>query len=654
MSEEPLPASLYAEAEDVNTPGERLNILANHDALQRLVAANPATPERTLKRLSTSHDVAVRRAVASNPNTALSDLRTLVFEFPLEFLRNPVIPLLNLTQPDFFQKLSPLAWASLLRFTDISPVWFRQLKNGGSFLPPDTRALLQLHVSQAFASPQTEIAEPGDVRREYRKRLPMAFSLTTDEDIELFILFVLLFPYTAPMLRAHWVAVARADPRRADIVLTSLRKAGVGTLARLAQEKDGILLQLVACHPATPPRLLKHLAIYRSSQNIAGSRSVWKAVAGNPRTPQEAMYRLISSPATSLRRQAVTHPSLEMLDLEIMALDEEPSVRAALATTHRLSDELYAQLARDPAPSVRAALARNVKTPLALLNELARAAEIAVRVAVAGNPRLPEDAQGVLLADPSETVRAALAGNAHLRADYAAVLVHDAAPRVRAALAANPRTPLSLLTALLRAEEPEVWAGLAHHPQLPPELLAQLARQGDTRTRLAVAAHSRTPAETLAQLAQENTHAIWLALTGNPGTPLNVLEMALPTASAEMLCRLVQHPAMRRAKCRPLLTRLAARLQELIAANRLPAWLRQAFLQYTNALPAEIVACFAASPYWQERYLVARRPHLPEELLTVLANDGICHVQTAARQALERRQPTQDKRSVDNLNPSEL
>ena len=82
------------------------------------------------------------------------------------------------------------------------------------------------------------------------------------------------------------------------------------------------------------------------------------------------MYRLISSPATSLRRQAVTHPSLEMLDLEIMALDEEPSVRAALATTHRLSDELYAQLARDPAPSVRAALARNVKTPLALLNEL--------------------------------------------------------------------------------------------------------------------------------------------------------------------------------------------------------------------------------------------------------------------------------------------
>jgi hypothetical protein len=478
--------------------------------------------------------------------------------------------------------------------------------------------------------------------------------LTSDDDIVLFVLFVLLFPYTVPMLREQWLVFARADQQKTEVVFSVLRGVGPKTLALLAREKDNAILEQVARHPATTPRLLKHLAQYRWSRSIFGPNNVWKAVAGNPRTPQEAMYRLISAPHASLRRRAVTHRSLEMLDLEIMALDQDASVRAALATTHHLSDELYTQLARDPAPGVRAALARNVKAPLALLNELAHDSELVVRQAVAGNPRLPEDAQGVLLTDSAEAVRAALGSNARLRADYAEVLVHDPAPRVRAALAANPRVPLSLLTALLRAEEPEVWAGLARHPKLPPELLAQLARQGDTCTRLAVAAHSRTPVETLEQLAQENTYAIWCALTSNPNTPLSVLEMALPTSSAELLCRLIQHPAMKRAKHQPLLKPLAAWLQELIAGNRLPNWLRRAFLQYASALPLEILACFAASPYWQERYLVARRPHVPEELLTTLANDGICHVQTAARQALARRQKAQDKQNVDKMNTSEL
>ncbi len=656
MSEQSLPTSMYTEAEDVNTPGERLHELAQYADLHLLVAANPATPADTLKRLSSSNDFAVRRAVAGNPNTALDTLCQLAAEFPAEFLGNPILPLLNITRPDFFKKLSPLAWASLLRFADLSPVWFQELERDSTFqrTQAETWKLMQMHVCLAFASPHIRVGAPGDVRSAYQKKLPASLPLTRDEDTALFLLFVLLFPYTAPLLKEQWLAITRADRSTAEAALAALRTTGARTLSSLMQERDDALFEQIARHPATAPRLLRHLATYRSSQGVAGPMRVWKAVAGNPRTPQETLYRLISSPIVCLRRQAATHRSLERLDLEIMALDQEASVRAALATDHRLSAELFAQLARDPEVAVRSAVARNVKTPEHLLSELAHDPEVAVRSAVASNPRLPEEAQDMLLADPNEAVHVALGGNARLRGEAAEVLVRASSPRVRAALAANPRLPLSLLTPLLRAEEPEVRAGLARHPQLPPALLAQLARQGDLRTRLAVAAHSRTPVETLRHLAEENHPAIWRSLLNNPNTPLSVLELALPISASELLCRLVQHPAMRRARYQPLLKPLAARLAELIAGNRLPAWLRRAFVQYSRALPIEIVACFAASPYWQERYLVARRPHLPQALLNTLANDGICHVQSAARQALERRQSAPEQHSVDKTRTSEL
>ena len=80
-------------------------------------------------------------------------------------------------------------------------------------------------------------------------------------------------------------------------------------------------------------------------------------------------------------------------------------------------------------------------------------------------------------------------------------------------------------------------------------------------------------------------------------------------------------------------------IQRLITTNSLPDWLRRVVFQYHAALPVALIEPFAASPYWEERYLAARYPRLPEALLNELAHDGIGYVRTVAGEALQHRQP---------------
>lgn len=133
MDEAGLPDAAFAEATDIYTPAERLQELAYDVALQPLVAANPSTPSIVLARLGEARQISVRRAVVQNPNAPLHTLGQLAGEFPEEFLRNPVIPILNLARPNFVEELPFLAWASLLRFEHLSPVWFQQIALDGNY-----------------------------------------------------------------------------------------------------------------------------------------------------------------------------------------------------------------------------------------------------------------------------------------------------------------------------------------------------------------------------------------------------------------------------------------------------------------------------------------------------------------------------------------
>lgn len=646
MDETLLPPPTFREAADMDTPAKRLAELAQFPILHPLLAANPATPAEVLTQLGKANDVAVRRAVALNPNTPLRLLTQLAGEFPGEFLRNPILPILNMTRPEFIKELPFLAWAGLLKYEQLSPSWSQQLKNDHRYQRVQSAIwkLMQLHVSQTGEKRKTlDLIDPGRPPRPWKATIQeelkrdlgygsRSITLTPSEELEIFLLVVLLLPGAVPMLKEQWVQVTRASWRQARSLLALSKTIGGKTLALLAQEKSLFVRCQVARHPRVSAKILGRLASSRRPE-------VRRAVASNPRTPPEIISLLLADPQSSVRRAAVSHPTLTSEDHEILALDSESSVRAALASLHLLDNALLAQLARDSSVQVRAAIARNLHAPRKVLADLAGDADAGVRAAAASNPCLPEELHASLCADSAEAVRSGISGNACLSEPHAALLAQDSSRAVRASLAANPHVSAYLLAQLWQMGEKEIWRGLARNPRLTPELLTQLARQDDTDLQALVAAHKRTPQEILRELARENRSEIWYALAANPQTPLDVLEQALAMRDTELWLRLFNHPAIVRARHHPFLTLLSSKLQPLIAANSLPDWLRRVVFQYYNALPITLLELFASSPYWEERYLAARHPRVSEARLNELAHDGICYVRTAARDILANRQP---------------
>lgn len=646
MDEKLLPPTAFTEAADMDTPAQRLAELARFPVLLPLIAANPATPTDVLAQLSQASEVAIRRAVACNPNASLQTLGQLAGEFPGEFLRNPILPILNMTRPTFIKELPFLAWAGLLRYEQLAPSWFQQLKRDNRYqrVQSEIWRLMQMHVSQTGDTRKTldliALDKPPRpwtvILQEELKRnrgfAPRSATLTPVEEAQLFLLFVLLFPFISPILKKQWVHVAGTSWRQTVSVLATSQAIGEKTLATLAHEINPLVRYQVARHPRVPTRSLSWLATVRQPE-------VRRAVASNPRTPPEVISILLADPQSSVRRVAVSHPTLTSEDHEIMALDKESSVRAALAALHILNNALLAQLANDSSAQVRAAVARNLHTPQEILSMLTGDAEPKVRAAAAANPCLPEALHATLCSDPTEEVRAKMSSNAGLSEHNATLLVQDPSFVVRASLAANPRIPTRLLAQLWQTGEREIWRGLARNPKLTPELLTQLAEQDEGDLKVLVAAHKRTPQAVLRELAKEDKREMWYAFAANPQTPLDILEQALAIADMDLLLRLLHHPTMMHAQRRPFLTLLVSRLQPLIAANGLPDWLRRVVFQYYHALPAVLLEPFASSPFWAERYLAARHPRASDALLNELAHDGICYVRTAAQDNLASRQP---------------
>ncbi|GCE24401.1 hypothetical protein [Dictyobacter kobayashii] len=631
INEEP-PSSFAAEAADMETDPARLADLARYPMLAPLVAENPSTRTETLMNLYALDIPNVRRGIARNPGAPMDLLFKLAREYPADFLQNPLLPMLNLTQPNFAKSIPAHAWIGILRCEEIPSFWFKVIKADNYFqrFNAKTWEIMQMHVAMAGEAPDGWREVAGMALKKYQKNMPKASPLSHNEEFALFILFVLLFPLATPMVKARWDWNTRASANIRDNIQLALA-AGVpidrGGLKVLARKPDVSLQVAVARHAMTPTRILAHLSKY-------GSPAVRGAVAGNPQTPGQNIARLLTDAHAMVRRRAVTHPAVGRQDFGYLQYDEDATVRAAIAGRHGLDASIYTRLSCDAAYQVRRALARNVQVSQEILRLLAHDGEPEVRAAAASNPRLPLDLLAGLSRDDAEIVRAGLGSNARLSSDSAEQFLHDQSLMVRKALAANPRTPIALLDALLHTEEMTIWQGLVRHPRLEPAQLIYLAEHGDIAVRSAVAAHKRTPLEVLERLARENRRELWQGLVTNPHTPLPILKRAIETEDYKIWFSVMNHPAMMQSRGQPFVELLQKKLRPLLIENTLPAWFRKAVLQYYTSLPVAIVEIFAESPSWEERYLVARYPYATAAVLETLAHDGNRYVRAAARVAL--------------------
>jgi len=81
------------------------------EELQRQIAllavTDPSTPPHLLAQILDTYrnDTQIEQALASNPNTQIADLSTLILSYPEAVLRNPVLPLISLEDPAFVSRL---------------------------------------------------------------------------------------------------------------------------------------------------------------------------------------------------------------------------------------------------------------------------------------------------------------------------------------------------------------------------------------------------------------------------------------------------------------------------------------------------------------------------------------------------------------------
>ncbi|GHO88477.1 hypothetical protein [Dictyobacter formicarum] len=652
INEEP-PSSFAVEAASMDTDPTRLADLVRYPILAPIVAENPSVNLDTLTHLYKLNIPEVRRGLARNPSVPMDLLFLLAREYPADFLQNPLLPMLNLAQPDFAKKIPALAWAGLLRCENIPPLWFKLIKADYRFQRYNLKTWesMQMHVTLGGEAPTDWRQIVATALKKYQQKLVDELLLSSDVEFSLLLLFVMLFPQVAPMLRERWARYTAASMDIRDKILPVLAAGipiGTGGLKVLTRTDDVNLQIAVARHALTPARILAHFTTH-------GRPAVRRAVAGNPHTSAKDILTLTGDADATVRQRAVSHHTLSSQNLTYLRYDDDASVRAAIATRHGLDDAFYAELARDAASKVRKALARNVQIPQDVLCSLAVDSESEVRSAAASNPRLPLDLVEALARDEAEVVRASIGDSARLTADVAGQLLQDQSIKVRNALAANPRTPSAVLDVLLQTGEMEIWQGLARQPHLEPAQLVYLAKHGDLQVRSAVAAHKRTPIEMLEQLAREDRKEIWQALASNPHTPLTILKCAIETEDYEIWFRVMNHPAMMRCRRQPFLELLRKKMRTLIINDELPAWFRKAVWQYYPSLPAAIVETFAISLCWEERYLVTRYPYVTPTTLEALAHDGNQYVRAAARAV--QQQPldavkNNEKRRPDVADPT--
>lgn len=638
----------------MDTKPGRLDELARLPRLMPIVAANPATPAETLEKLAKSNSEAICRAVAHNPNTPLPVLLRLAQMYPLEFLSNPVLPLLNLSQPDFIKRLDGAAWLQLLRYDRVPSAWLKWMKQG-LILQGDARRW------EVLEELRFHVAVAGEVSKGWEKQASIALyedarlrNYFSRMNAQLLLLCLLAFPD----VMTQWgigLSSLRKDVQR--MVLQQSPQLSGETLAWLAHDQAPSIRCAIARLRQTPAKVLKKLI------ETSSDASVRRAVASNPYTPPKLLRRLAEDSEAAVRQAVAHHPHIPLEVLENLALDADFTVRAATALHPRLSLEVYQLLVNDTHAQVRVKLASNVHAPDETLLALARDEHLEVRMAVARNPRLPAEAFRLLIEETGVPVRQSLARNPRLPLPLLEQLASDPSPSIRRSLAANPRTPLplleswlqsevsgaglpgivqSLLPARIRPHEPGDTAlliALARNPRATSALLTRLAEQSQGKARAlvtlraAVAAHKRTPVEVLRKLASHAELAIRRSLAVNPHTPLDVLQQLLDTEDADLRMRIAHHPAVLGDQRRILIAQVMKIISQGKTSSNAPAW----FLAQQTGLAESRLPALADAVSWRDRYLAARHPKASQELLAALSRDGNRFVRAAARTMLIKR-----------------
>ena len=141
----------------------------------------------------------------------------------------------------------------------------------------------------------------------------------------------------------------------------------------------------------------------------------------NTPAQREQMRRLAPSQLTP-EQVAELHPAPPVTEskirrLRLLATNDNPKIREAVASSYNTPADLFEKLASDPDAGVRACVARNEATPCDVLRALVDDPDEHVRGFLAINYYVPQDAMARLREDASQTVRSLVRWKTELAAE---------------------------------------------------------------------------------------------------------------------------------------------------------------------------------------------------------------------------------------------
>ena len=629
--------SLLAEAEDIETPPERLLVLAGmHPRLAVATAGNAATPASRLRTLARSQRISIRAAIAGNPNADLDTLKVCIPASPGRFLANPALPFLMLENPNLLQQLPYNAFRAIVLH------------------PAVPQPLLASLIAESLRSPEERrggllLARP-DLQTDHAHALCRS-----------------ILPCGNERLLTHVACVKDND---ADMLPTIVRLA----MRRSTLEGSMPALRVLARTRALPMRLLEEII-------AVACTDVLEAIATNVHTPPHLLERLADQQEPAVTLALSANPALpeaarsriarHALDMRLL-LDGKPT----------LTD--LAQLARHRLLSIRQAVARHPDTPANACDWFARGRCVSLQLlaashpntsesglmklldsgrhdliqAVSMRPNLPESVKHRLLRQDPPAAPHAMVCRTHGSPPAAMGAYPTLDPRrwrpINSDLLLNPELTVVEIRDLLHSMSQDMLIGYAAAPHADPGLIARIVEEFAEPKRLdRVAANPATPARVLAQLARSRYVDVRRQAALNPSLPEESLRHLLEDPAcrfnasmhpsltleqrkvhtpelAELIHQMVRHPQhllIRSLLQQPLgdpgyrlqfVPEFSASSIELImSCDALPEEFRRGALRHPNASP-EVLRRFADSDNLVLVEVVASHPSTPPDVLESL------------------------------------
>ncbi|MFF3334437.1 Mucin-2 [Streptomyces sp. NPDC002888] len=334
---------------------------------------------------------------------------------------------------------------------------------------------------------------------------------------------------------------------------------------------------------------------------VAFYSSALDGVAANPALPTPLLLRLLAfdgggqgPPFQALHRPGLPEPAVAAV-LTHPILD----ARVQFAMSGQADAEQRARLADDPSPEVRAAVASGP--------EWTHDHRTKVRP-------LPDAVCGRLLEDPEPSVRSALLHSRHLAPSFLAALVRHPDPAARrAALRVWDELTADERATLLDDPDPAVKRSAAlcacpHDARLTAALLRDFAARPEALRRGLL---YRADAE---RFLAEGVHLVELA--GNPSLPADLVDRLAVDPDDEVRLAVSLRPELTEAR--------------RAAIDCTTAWHARGDVDWVTAGIADqdVLHRAATSAHPLLRRAAARSPHLPPDLLRLLAEDTDVLVRT--------------------------